>query len=142
MADVVKRGRHYLLLLAAGSAAISAAVLGAAIPSVAANPQDRVSHVGVTVFVTVIYLSLAVLLGWAAFRANRAGVIGVSVAAVVVALFVGLFVLDGAFAFGGTVATFFLIAASASALVALFAALELILGRQHPGTSTSKPGVA
>jgi hypothetical protein len=144
---VVKRERHYLLLVAAGLAAVSAAVLGASTPSVAADPEVSWTGVGTTVFVAVIDLFLAGLSGWAAFRANRARVVVVSVVAILLAVTVGLEVLDGAFAnhaFAGaqTIVLLFLIAAAANALVVLLAALELILGRQRRSTSTSKPRAA
>jgi hypothetical protein len=146
---VVKRGGHYLLLVAAGLAAVSATTLGASAPSIFADPESGLGAVVPTLVVAAIDLFLAGLLGWAAFRADRGGVIGVSVAAIVLALLVGVMVLDGAFAasnhaYSGarTTAVLFSISVAANALVVLSAVLELIFGKQRRGTSTSKPGVA
>lgn len=146
-----KRGvRHSPLLVAAGLAAlVSTAALGASVPSIAADPESGLDAVRPTLVVAAIDLLLAGGLGWAAFRANRGGVIGVAVAAIAAALLVGLGVLDGVFAFtnhvyGGaqTIAVLFFISVAANALIVMFAALELFLGRQRPGTSTSKQSVA
>jgi hypothetical protein len=149
MTDVAaKRGVRFVLLAAAGLAFISAAAVGASAQSIAADPESGPGVVVPTLIATAVDLFLGGILGWAAFR-DRGVVIGVSLAAIVAALLVGLFVLDGASAFSNhsyagahTTAVLFFTSATADALVVVFAALELFLGRQRPGTSTSKPGVA
>jgi uncharacterized membrane protein len=135
---VQRGGRHFPLLIGAGSALASAAVLGVAAPSIAADPLNGTGAVMATLIVTPIDLFLAGILGWAAFRANRGGVLGVSLIAVVAALLIGLAVLDGAFAFSSptyagasSTSLLFFISAAANALVVLSAVLELTRGRQH-----------
>jgi hypothetical protein len=130
--------RHLPLLIGAGSALVSAAVLGVAAPSIAADPLNGTGAVMATLIVTPIDLFLAGILGWATFRPNRGGVIGVSVIAILAALLIGLAVLYGAFTFssptyagGSSTSLLFFISAAANALVVLSAVLELIHGRQH-----------
>lgn len=139
--------RHSPLLVAAGLAGlVSAVALGASAPSIAASPVHGLRAAEETAILAAFDLILAGIMGWAGFRADRGRVIGVSVLTIFAAAYIGLLVLEGAFDINNraaeqTTAVLFFISVASNALIVSFAALELILGRQGQGTSTSKPDV-
>ena len=150
MTDVAAKREVRLspLLVAAGLVGlVSAVALGASAPSIAASPVHGPDAAVGTASLAAFDLILAGIMGWAAFRSDRGRVIGVSVLAIVAAAYIGLIVLEGAFDINNraaeqTTEVLFFISVASNALIGSFAALELFLGRQGQGTSTSKSGVA
>jgi hypothetical protein len=139
--------RHSPLLVAAGLVAVvSAVALGASAPSIAASPVHGPEAAAGTASLAALDLILAGIMGWAAFRADRGRVIGVSVLAVIAAAYVGLIVLEGAVDINNraaeqATAVLFLISVASNALIVSFAGLELFIRRQGQETSTSESGV-
>ena len=137
--------RRSPLLVAAGLVAlVSAVALGASAPFIAASPVHGPDATVGTTSLAAFDLILAGIMGWAAFRADRGRVIGVSVLAIIAAAYVGLIVLEGAFDINNraaeqATAVLFFISVVSNALIVSFAALELFLGRQGRGRRGLEP---